>query len=63
MKMAALIFFIFSTILLLSAIKVFLKLTRSGVYPPKHILKKRFVALAGCGGIFMLIAIMITYFL
>jgi hypothetical protein len=63
MKMAALIFFIFSTILLLGAIKYFLKLTSPGVYPPKQILKKRFVALAGGGGIFMLIAIMITYFL
>ncbi|MEH7503242.1 hypothetical protein V7152_14730 [Neobacillus drentensis] len=63
MKIAAIIFFIFSAFLLLGAIKYFLELTRPGVYPPKQILKKRAAALAGGGGIFLLIAIMITYFL
>jgi hypothetical protein len=63
MKIAAIIFFIFSAFLLLGAIKYFLEVTRPGVYPPKQILKKRAVALAGGGGIFLLIAIMITYFL
>jgi hypothetical protein len=63
MKLAAIIFIILSIILFFGAIKYFLKLTRPGVYPPKQVLKKRAVALAGGGGIFLLIAILITYFL
>jgi hypothetical protein len=63
MKIAAIIFFIFSAILLLGAFKYFLELTRPGVYPPKQILKKRAAALSGGGGIFLLIAVFIAKFL
>ncbi|MFP5110851.1 hypothetical protein ACSU64_00495 [Bacillaceae bacterium C204] len=63
MKIAAIIFFIFSAILFLGAIKYFLGLTRPGVYPPKQLLKKRAAALFGCGGVFLLIAVLITKFL
>ena len=61
MKLAATLFFIFGAILLLGAIKYFLRLTSPGVYPPKQILKQRAAALAGGGGIFLIIAIFITY--
>jgi uncharacterized protein involved in exopolysaccharide biosynthesis len=47
----------------LGAIKYFLELTKPGVYPPKQVLKKRAMALTGGGGISLLIAILITYFL
>ena len=63
MKIAAIIFFIFSAILLLSAIKYFLDLTRPGVYPPKQMIKKRATALSGGGVIFLLIAVVISKFL
>jgi hypothetical protein len=63
MKLAATLFFIFGAILLLGAIKYFFRLTSPGVYPPKQILKKRTFALAGGGGICLVIAVMITYFL
>jgi hypothetical protein len=61
MKIAAIIFFIISAFLFLGAIKYLLELTRPGVYPPKQILKQRAAALAGGGGIFLIIAIFITY--
>ncbi|MCM3114363.1 hypothetical protein M3610_03515 [Neobacillus sp. MER 74] len=60
MKIAAIIFFIFSAILLLGAIKYLIELTRPGVYPPKQILRKKVAALCGGGGIFLLIAVLIS---
>ncbi|MBV7508190.1 hypothetical protein KW850_23500 [Bacillus sp. sid0103] len=63
MKIAVIIFFIFSAILLLGAFKYFLDLTKPGVYPPKKILKKKAAALFGCGGIFLLMAVLISKFL
>ncbi|WHY68291.1 hypothetical protein [Neobacillus sp. SuZ13] len=60
MKIAAIIFFIFSAILLLGAIKYLIGLTRPGVYPPKQILRKKAAALFGGGGIFLLIALLIS---
>ncbi|WP_066068349.1 hypothetical protein [Neobacillus soli] len=63
MKSAAVLFFIFSAILLLGTFKYFLELKRPGVYPPKQVLKKRAAALAGGGGICLLVAVMLSYFL
>jgi hypothetical protein len=63
MKSVAVMFFIFSAILLLGTFKYFLELKRPGVYPPKQVLRKRTVALAGGGGICLLVAAMFSYFL
>jgi hypothetical protein len=63
MKIAVIIFVIFSAIFLLGAIKYLLDLTRPGVFPPKQILKKRVAALSGGGGIFLIIALLISKFL
>ncbi|WP_026566068.1 hypothetical protein [Bacillus sp. UNC41MFS5] len=60
MKIAAIIFFILSAILLLGAIKYLIELTRPGVYPPRQILRKKAAALIGGGGIFLLIAVLIS---
>ncbi|MEH7072429.1 hypothetical protein [Neobacillus drentensis] len=63
MKIAAIIFFLFSAYLLLGAIKYCLDLTRPGVYPPKQVIKKRAAALFGGGVIFLLITVVIYKFL
>jgi hypothetical protein len=63
MKSIAVMFFLFSVILLLGTFKFSLELKRPGVYPPKQVLKKRVTALAGGGVICLLVAGMFSYFL
>lgn len=63
MKSAAVIFFIISAILFLGTFKYFIDFKRPGVYPPKQLLKKRITALAGGGGLCLLIASILSYFL
>ncbi|MEH7110318.1 MULTISPECIES: hypothetical protein [Bacillaceae] len=62
MKSITVILFILSAVLLFGTGKLLLDLTRPGVYPPKQVIKKRALKLAGSGGICLLIAFMLVYF-
>jgi hypothetical protein len=62
MKIMTVMLFILSAVLLFGTSKFLLDLTRPGVYPPKQVIKKRALALAGSGGICLLIAFMLSYF-
>jgi len=62
MKSVAVMLFILSAILFLGACKYLFDLNRPGVYPPKQVLKKRAAALAGAGGITMIVAFMLSTF-
>jgi hypothetical protein len=53
---------IISVLLLLGALKYLLDLSKPGVYPPKQLLKKRAVTLAGGGVIFLVIGFIIGKF-
>ncbi|MBO0961337.1 hypothetical protein J1P26_16655 [Neobacillus sp. MM2021_6] len=60
MKSVAVTLFIVSAILFLGSSKYLFDLKRPGVYPPKQIIKKRAAALAGVGGIFLLVALLLS---
>jgi len=62
MKIVAVTFFFISAILFLGAGKYLFDLKRPGVYPPKQVLKKRAAALAGAGGIALILAFMLSTF-
>ncbi|WP_312472423.1 hypothetical protein [Neobacillus sp.] len=62
MKSITVMFFILSATLFLGTCKYIFDLKRPGVYPPKQVLKKRVAALAGGGGICLLIAFILSYF-
>ncbi|MGG3471153.1 hypothetical protein ABES02_27240 [Neobacillus pocheonensis] len=63
MKSATIVFFLLSAILFLGTFKYLLDYKKPGVYPPKQVLMKRIRALAGGGGICLLLASMLSYFL
>lgn len=62
MKSVIVTFFILSAILFLGTFKFFVDLNKPGVYPPKRVLKKRVAALAGGGGICLVLALLLSYF-
>lgn len=62
MKSVTVTLFILSAFLFLGACKYLFDLKRPGVYPPKQVLKKRATALAGAGGIALIVAIMLSTF-
>ncbi|MFK9094713.1 hypothetical protein [Bacillus salipaludis] len=62
MKIVVVTFFILSAILFLGTCKYLIELKRPGVYPPKQVLKKRAAALAGAGGICLLVAFLLSTF-
>ncbi|NRD78363.1 hypothetical protein HPT25_13405 [Bacillus sp. BRMEA1] len=62
MKGTAIVLFFISAILLWGALKYFLDIKRPGIYPPKQMLKKRAVVLAGAGSASLLLAVLLSYF-
>jgi len=53
---------ILGAVLMIGAIKYLLDLKQPGVFPPKQVLKKRAIALAGSGGLFLLMAFLFSSF-
>ncbi|MFC4797844.1 hypothetical protein ACFPA1_00525 [Neobacillus sp. GCM10023253] len=62
MKSAAIMFFVLSAIFFMGTGKFVIDLTKPGVYPPKQIIKKRAAVCASGGGIFLVLALLFTYF-
>ncbi|MCM3567896.1 hypothetical protein [Neobacillus mesonae] len=62
MKILTGLLFFLCTILFLGSGRYLLALKRPGVYPPKQVLKNRAVVCAGGGGVFLLLALMFSYF-
>jgi hypothetical protein len=62
MKSVISVLFLLSVLLFIGAIGNTLAVKRPGFYPPKQILKKRALALAGGGGIFLVVAMILSSF-
>jgi len=62
MKIVSTVLFLLSVLLFIGAIWNTLAVKRPGFYPPKQILKKRALALAGGGGIFLIVAMILSSF-
>nr|WP_263328415.1 hypothetical protein [Neobacillus sp. Marseille-Q6967] len=62
MKTIITILIIVGIVFLLGALKFLMELLKPGVYPPKKVLRKRTAALAGAGGIFLIIALLLGRF-
>lgn len=62
MKTVITILMVLGIVFLLGALKFLMDLLRPGVYPPKQVLRKRTAALAGAGGIFLIIALLLGRF-
>ncbi|MDM5328373.1 hypothetical protein [Neobacillus sp. CF12] len=62
MKSVSTVLFLLSVLLFIGAIWNTLAVKRPGFYPPKQILKKRALALAGGGGIFLIVAMILSSF-
>lgn len=62
-KAVAIGFVFISMLFFLGTIHYLLAYTRPGVFPPKFIIKKRIIALAGSGGAFLIMALIFFYFI
>lgn len=62
MKSVISVLFLLSVLLFIGAIWNTLAVKRPGFYPPKQILKKRALALAGGGGVFLVAAFILSSF-